>query len=218
VTESERRCPSCRALVSEDAEWCGQCFSTLRPPGSPDSPGPETRPAPVTRREPMPTAEGEPSWTCPTCDAANPISASNCGVCGTAFAQLFAEPKERVEIRPTRALAWSLLLPGLGHWRAGRAFDGVARMVLFAWTFGTLVVIALSRAGKGGLGKTAPLFGLFLVASLGLYVTSALDAYRITSGEQPLVSSRVLLWASVGLVLLSTMLATLLTLTATRGG
>jgi RNA polymerase subunit RPABC4/transcription elongation factor Spt4 len=215
VTESERRCPSCRALVSEDAEWCGQCFSTLRPPAPPE---PEARSESVARREPSATADGEPSWTCPTCEEVNPLSASRCAVCGTAFVQLFAEPKERVEIRPTRALAWSLLFPGLGHWRAGRAFDGVARMVLFVWTFGTVVVIAMSRAGKGGLGTTAPLFGLFLLASLGLYVTSALDAYRIASGEDPLVSSRVLLWASVGLVLLSTMLATFLTLTATRGG
>lgn len=215
MIESERRCPSCRALVSQDAEWCGQCFTTLR---RAEPPEPEPPAEPVVRRGSAPTGEGEPSWTCPACEAANPISADRCAVCGTAFAQLFAEPKPRVEIPPSRALAWSLLLPGLGHWKAGRAFEGIARMVLFGWTFGTVVVIGAARSGRGGLGPVAPLFGLFLLACLALYVTSAIDARRIASGEEPLVSSRLLLWASVGLVLLSTVLATLLTLTAARGG
>src|SRR5262249_17984360 len=45
----ERRCPNCGALVSEDAEWCGQCFTNLREPSpAPPVPAPavaETTPA-----------------------------------------------------------------------------------------------------------------------------------------------------------------------------
>lgn len=29
---SERRCPTCGALVSADAQWCGQCLERLEPP------------------------------------------------------------------------------------------------------------------------------------------------------------------------------------------
>ena len=218
MIESERRCPSCGALVSYDAEWCGQCFMTLRPAPAELEPDPEAREEPAAPRASAPTREGEPSWMCPTCETANPLSADRCAVCGTPFAQLFAEPKPRVEIRPSRAMAWSLVLPGLGHWKADRTFDGVARMVLFGWTFGTVVVIGGARSGEGGLGPVTPLFGLFLLACLALYVTSAIDAWRIAAGEEPLVSSRLLLWTSIGLVLLSTVIATLLTLTASRGG
>jgi len=138
-------------------------------------------------------------------------------VCGTPFAQLFAEPEERVQIAPARAMAWSLLWPGLGHWKAGHRLDGVARMVLFAWTLGTVVVFLASRSG-GGLGSGTALFVLFLAASVLLYVVAAVDARRIASGEEALVSSRVLVWVSVGLVVASVVLAMLVTLPAARGG
>jgi ribosomal protein L40E len=41
----ERRCPNCHALVSADADWCGQCFTPLRP----KSDTPETPPVPSAR-------------------------------------------------------------------------------------------------------------------------------------------------------------------------
>jgi hypothetical protein len=43
-----------------------------------------------------------------------------------------------------------------------------------------------------------------------------LDAYRIAKGEDPVVSTRMLLWGSAALVVLSTLIATLVTLPAAR--
>jgi hypothetical protein len=210
VSQTERRCPSCGALVAADAGWCGQCLRPLR-----EEPAP--RPAPV-RVTPEPgQSERVPTWTCPSCEHVNAIELDRCEVCGTPFAQLFAEPETRVEIAPGRAVGWSLLLPGLGHWMAGRKLDAVARMALFAWTFGAVVVLFLSRS-SGGLGRGGALLGLYGVSAVAVYAISAVDARRIAVGEEPVVSSRVLLWASVGLVVVSVVLATLLALPITRGG
>jgi hypothetical protein len=117
---------------------------------------------------------------------------------------------------PERAAIWSMALPGLGHWKLHRRADAVARFVLFAWSFGTLAVLLVSRFGKGGLGPTVPLVGLFALATFSVWVLSILDAYRLARGDAPLVSSRTLLWASAGLVVTSVLLATMLTFSARR--
>jgi hypothetical protein len=152
------------------------------------------------------------------CGNRNPIEFDACAACGTPFGRLFQEPERRPEIAPGRALAWSLVVPGLGHWKVGRPVDGFARTVLFLWTVVTVIVIVGSRSGKGGLGATAGLFLLFLGASVLLYGLSAVDAYRIASGERELVTSRILLWGSAGLMLIAAALAALVTLPAVRGG
>lgn len=214
MSRVERRCPHCGALVADDAEWCGQCLERLPL----EAPAPQAVEPAAARRGPAPDGSPrEPTWPCPACGQVNPIALDRCEVCGTPFGQLFAEPEPRVEIAPARAMAWSLVWPGLGHWKAGRRLDGVARMALFAWTTGTVVVFLVSRPEEG-FGSGATLFSLFLVASVMLYVVSAIDARRIAADEEPFVSSRLLLWTSVGLVVISVVLATLLTLPAARGG
>ena len=60
------------------------------------------------------------------------------------------------------------------------------------------------------------LFALFLGASLMIYVVSAMDAYRLAAGDTPLMGSRTLLWTSAGLVFLSVVIATFVTLPAAR--
>jgi HJR/Mrr/RecB family endonuclease len=100
---------------------------------------------------------------------------------------------------------------------AGHRLDGVARMVLFAWTFGTVVLLALTRS-KGSLGSAGALFALYAVSAITLYGVSAIDARRVATGEDPLVPSRTLLWASVVLVVASVLLATVVSLPALRGG
>ncbi len=177
----------------------------------------EPSPGHTAPAAPVETPEREPYWTCPVCDTRNRIELNACSACGTPFARLFLEPERPVEIGRGRALVWSLVFPGLGHWMAGKRVDGVARLVLFLWTFGTVVVLLASRAGKGGLGPTVSLFYLFLLASLVLYAVSALDAHRIAGGDPPLVSSRILLWASAGLVVVSVVVASLVALPAARG-
>jgi hypothetical protein len=77
-------------------------------------------------------------------------------------------------------------------------------------------VLVVSRIGKGGFGPTFPLFVLFAFASAAIYVLSAFDAYRLAAGEEPVVSSRTLLWASAGLVVLSVLIPSFVTLPSAR--
>ena len=117
---------------------------------------------------------------------------------------------------PQAAAVWSMAFPGLGHWKFGRRGDAIARFAMSGWSFGALLVLLVSRFGKGGMGPTMPLFLLFLGASVAIYVLSAVDAYRIASGDQPILSSRALLWTSAGLIVLSVLIATFVTLPAAR--
>lgn len=219
--DQERRCPSCGALVSAGAEWCGQCFTPLGRTDVGDHTdrardgGVHAGSVSATARG-LEVRQGKPAWTCPVCEAQNPIEAAACSTCGTPFARLFEEPADRPIVDPQSAAAWSMALPGLGHWKLGRRADAVARVVMFAWAFGALLVLLVSRFGSGGLGPTLPLFLLFLGSAVAIYVLSAVDAYRIASGETPLVGSRTLLWASAGVVVLSVLLASFVTLPAAR--
>src|SRR5215212_159100 len=217
------RCPNFGALVIPYAEWCGQCYQPLRRdepakvPGAIGAPRERTTGAVETRGGGgLEFADGHATWTCPVCGETNDLEVSVCTICGTQFARLFVEPEEPPKLDPERAAIWSLVLPGLGHWKLGRKGDAIARFVLFGWSFGTLCVLIASRIGKGGLGSTAALFALFASASFAIYALSVLDAYRIAKGEDPVVSTRMLLWGSAALVVLSTLIATLITLPAAR--
>ncbi len=216
----ERRCPDCRALVAADAEWCGQCFASLRPRGEP-APRPASlgRVAATVRAGEAtggPTTAGGPAtatWTCPTCEHANAIDLDICEVCGTAFAALFRQDDRGPAVDPRTALTRSLVFPGLGHRALGRGADGVARAMLFVWTFGTALLLVGSGVSSG------PVFGLFalyaLLAAL-VYVLTAFEAYRLAQGGATIVSSRVLLWGAVSLVLVSVLMATFIIFAAAR--
>ena len=214
---SERRCPTCGALVFADADWCGQCYASLRAPAAEP-----VRHAPVAtategRVAPAAEEEAEPAWPCPACGHRNAIELNLCAVCGTSFARLFQDAEPGPRVSPRDAAVWSLALPGLGHWKSGRPLDGIVWMAISLWTVGTVVLMLLSRTGSTGLGPTIPLLVLFVAAMVVLWVTSALDAHRIASGVRPLVTSRALLWGSVALVILSVvLLATLVVVPASR--
>jgi len=103
-------------------------------------------------------------------------------------------------VSPRDAFLWSLTFPGIGHAKAGRAPDGIARGTLFVLTFGLALVIVLSGVSN------APVFAvmaLLLVSALALYLGSAAEAYRIADGGSPFVSARTLLWATVALIMIS---------------
>jgi len=186
--------------VTADAEWCGQCFTSLRP-----TPDPEPATAAVLSRPEA--ARGEvreggavAAWPCPTCGSQNPIELDECAVCGTSFAQLLRQDEPRPTVSPRDAFLWSLTFPGAGHAKAGRGADGVARGTLFVLTFGLALVIVLSGV------SSAPIFGvvaLLLVSALTIYLGSAAEAYRIADGGSPFVSARTLLWATVALIMIS---------------
>jgi ribosomal protein L40E len=191
--------------VSEDAEWCGQCFTSLRAK-APD-PEPAGALAPIAGPEGAP---GAATWPCPACGESNPIELDSCRVCGTPFAQLFREPTVRPDISPRDAFLWSLTFPGVGHAKAGRTEDGVARATLFVLAFGLTLVIAFS----GATGPLRAVVILLLVSSLTVYLGSAYEAYRIADGGDPLVSSRALLWTTAVFVMLSIGLLTASVFTA----
>lgn len=185
--------------MTADAEWCGQCFTSLR-----TEPDPEPAMAGVL---PRPAVEGgsregssAATWPCPTCGSQNPIELDRCSVCGTTFAQLLRQDEPRPTVSPRDAFLWSLTFPGVGHAKAGRAADGIARGTLFVLTFGLALVVVLSDVSSG------PVLGavvLFLVSALAIYVGSAAEAYRIADGGSPFVSARTLLWATVALIMIS---------------
>ena len=202
---AEPRCPNCAALVSEDAEWCGQCFTSLRKA----APEPEPAKAPVLARPAGvadASAEAKAMWPCPTCGSLNPIELDVCAVCGTSFAQLLREDEPVPTVSPRDAFLWSLVFPGVGHAKAGRGPDGIARGTLFVLTFGLTLVIVLSGV------SSPPVFAvvaLLLVSAIAIYLGSAAEAYRIADGGSTFVSSRALLWATVALIMVAVSLLAL---------
>jgi hypothetical protein len=184
--------------VSADADWCGQCFTSLRAAAPEPEPAPVV-PAPIRTQD---RAEGGVAlmWPCPTCGAQNAIDLDLCSVCGTSFGQLLREEATAPAISPRDAFLWSLTFPGVGHAKAGRAPDGIARGTLFVLTFGLAMIIMVSGV------SSAPVFGvviLLLGSAMVIYLGSAAEAYRIAAGGSPFVSARVLLWATVALIMIS---------------
>ncbi|MFL5736939.1 MAG: hypothetical protein ACJ76P_06340 [Actinomycetota bacterium] len=216
---SERRCPNCGALVGEDAEWCGQCFTDLRSPQRPEAAPRIEVPVGVSgaeqpnghtpgRREsvrtevPGPAERSDAGWPCAVCGRRNSMEVSVCLSCGTPFGHGFEEQEEHPSISPGTAVKWSLIYPGLGHWKAGRTMDAIARAVVFTWPFLTGLLF-LSAHPAGRLGVIGALGGLFLSLAVLLYIAIAIDAGRVADGQSPMISSRALLWIAAVIVLFS---------------
>lgn len=196
--------------MSADAEWCGQCFTSLRTV----APEPEPAAAPVLARPSGGPAAAEDAraatWPCPTCGSLNPLELDVCTVCGTSFAQLLRQDEPVPTVSPRDAFLWSLTFPGVGHAKAGRAPDGIARGTLFVLTFGLALVIVLSGV------SSPPVFAvvaLLLVSAITIYLGSAAEAYRIADGGTTFVSSRALLWATVALIMIAVSLLALSVIT-----
>lgn len=167
--------------------------------------------------EPVATAEASPTdpmWPCPVCETKNPIALDYCATCGASFAALMRQEPAQAKIDPRDAFRRSLLFPGLGHRLVpGRAIDGFSRGVLFA-----MLLIATLMLGFSGVhaGAVFFLFLLYLVATVLVYLVSAFEASRLARGGEPLVSSRTLLWTTVGILLLSVVVVALVIGTAAR--
>ena len=233
-----RRCPNCGGLVAPDAEWCGQCLTRLdgRPEPAPPTAdpvrehaeaGPPARTAPPRADAPSITpadselgvrvTEDGVVWDCPTCGEENPIETQLCTACGTRFGRLFEDPETVASVEPGRAVAMSLVFPGLGHYVAGRRAEGVARAIVFTFA---LTIGLLALFGKGGGGS--PVFLVVMVVSLGaavgLYFVTMVDAGRAAERVAPILSTRVLLYGAVGLMLVTLTLLTIATLQAAPRG
>jgi hypothetical protein len=199
----DRRCPNCGALVSEDAEWCGQCFTSLREHEPPPSvPAPALADAGATEAAAAPPAREEPTgafWPCPVCGTKNPIVLEACEVCGTPFAVVMRGETRR-EVDPAKAFRRSLLYPGLGHAMLGYSLDGFARGAVF--TLAVLVVIFLPLSVPS-TPLTIVSIVLSLAAAGGIYAVSAVETKRLTERRGLLVESRFLLWGAVGLMMVT---------------
>ena len=207
MSDVERRCPNCGALVTASATWCGQCFASLEEPRAATvaPPAPATGAAPQERRAPF--------WPCPICGEENPIELDVCAVCGTPFATVMRAEPERPAVAPRDAMIRSLLFPGLGHQLVGRGTDGMARGVLFVVTAGIAVLLGLATAASGSLTAS---FALFVLAAIGVYVMSAVEAYRLAEGEDLLVPTQTLVWILLGVVFLGVALLAFGVVTATH--
>jgi ribosomal protein L40E len=208
VSDVERRCPRCEALVSPDAEWCGQCFADLRPPPAPPPPIPTTTtPAPSLVAPVVSATDGDPAeapvktdpfWPCSVCGTRNPIFLEVCEVCGTPFATVMRGVTRR-DVDPRAALTRSLVFPGAGHAMLGYQIDGFARGVLFILSLG--IAIFLSVAGL----HTGPMLLAILLSlglAIGVYVVSALEIKDLAARGRLMVPSKYLLWGSVGVMFL----------------
>lgn len=218
----ERRCPTCGALVTADAEWCGQCFASLaaEPDEPTSSPGPESVTAGADRGGGAPAAQEtakRPHWTCPSCGAENDLDADPCPSCGTPFARLFEDPRSRPEVPRGRAIGWSLAYPGLGHRLVGRTGEGVARGAVFSLALGAIVFLVVSRAGNG-LGPILAFLAVYALFGLAVYAFTAFEAGHLADGGEPLVSPRMFAWVAAGLVLVSLAVSVFIAVGAIRGG
>ena len=213
MSEGERRCPNCGALLTLEAEWCGQCFTSLR---SPD-PAPTARGIPAIR---VVAEEGAPGaaakvvmWPCPACETENPIESNVCSVCGTPFGDLFRQGEAPPKIEPGEAFRRSLVFPGLGHRAIGRGGEGLARGVLFVMCFAIALVAGVSGVGTLAVAAVAGLFGML---GLLVYLGTAYEASKMAAGAPPLLSSRAIVWIVGGVLMAAVLMLTILITVAAR--
>jgi TM2 domain-containing membrane protein YozV len=209
----QARCPTCGALVTADAEWCGQCFTPL-----PKAPQPVAVASSAAGGGDLPVVEAGPkkalTWPCPTCGNDNAIELDACSVCGTSFAALLRGEDRPKDVDPGAAFTRSLLFPGLGHAMVGRGIDGLARGALFWWMFLTTLLLLISGVSSGPMVVLLALFG---TATIVIYLFTAFEASRMARGGDPFVSSRLLLWCAVGMVIVSVLVAGILIASTSSG-
>ena len=214
MSHIERRCPNCDALVSEEADWCGQCFADLRrsPPPPPTPPvgaedalvsgDPETAVRP----------QGDPFWPCSVCGAHNPIVLEVCETCGTPFSAVMRGVTKR-DVDAQAALTRSLVFPGAGHAMLGYPIDGFARGVLFILSVGLAIFLSIAAPHTAVM-----LLAILLMLGLGVgvYVLSAMEIKELSARGRLMVPSKFLLWVSVGVMFLVVGAIALSVATSTR--
>ncbi len=191
------RCPRCGAGNGADAEWCGQCLTRF------DEPAPVLTAVSDDVSMPEIAKDGaEPTWICPACDTPNPIEATACSRCGSAFTSFLSEGREpapRKASAPGRAVALTAVLPGLGHVSLRRVGLGVARAMLYLWSLG-LSLLLLIRPPAAGRTVVRLVGVVFLLSAAGVWIVSMMETMRLAEGdERPVIPRNALTWVAAGL-------------------
>ena len=200
--------------MSEDAEWCGQCFTDLRRPPPPPPAPPVAAEAAAAASDPETAVrpKGDPFWPCSVCGAHNPIVLEVCETCGTPFAAVMRGVTKR-EVDAQAALTRSLVFPGAGHAMLGYPIDGFARGVLFVLSVGLAIFLPIA-APHTAVMLLAIL--LMLGLAIGVYVLSAVEIKELAARGRLMVPSKFLLWVSVGVMFLVVGAIALSVATSTR--
>jgi hypothetical protein len=102
-----------------------------------------------------------------------------------------------------------VVLPGLGHLLARRTGTGAARVVTtVAWLTGAVLLV---RGGGGSVAAAPLLLGVAVVWAGSLH-----DVLALVDGGRELLTTRVLLWLTGGVVL--SLVALLVAGVGARGG
>lgn len=168
---------------------------------TPGVPGDETASATSTpSHDRFRTTEEGVDWRCVVCESWNPIERQTCSTCQAPFSQSFGEEEPPPDVDETTALIATAVLPGAGHFLAGRTGAGISRAFIFiVWLAGGWLL--LSSASSSGQ-STLPAFPL-LLGALVVWVGSILDtrtAVRGGSSDTELLRPRVFLWVVVGVI------------------
>lgn len=230
-------CPRCNAVNPDDAKFCSLCLQRMSESketvpeeqmpivGMPDD-APEIQRAWEMAQSLGPPAESNVvsgpirktqegiSWFCPSCDTENPISGNRCRVCGSTIFDAFRPPEAGSSSTNKSANIAGLLsvIPGAGHLYLGSLSEGLTRILLGAWWFGTSFLLP---------SITPILLGtklIFILASVALAGLSVFDAYRLADDPKslPLFERRLIFFGSLGLFIL-TVVAVVSTGIALRG-
>ena len=165
-----------------------------------DAPSTVTRPRPETDTTGFEVTEEGVRWVCVTCGTPNNLEATECAVCGMAFAEILRPKPARPEGDPGKAALYSLLFPGAGHGYLRMWGQAIARAVLSVWVLLVTLVGILDQDVPGSLAM-ATIFG---VAALALWVITAHDAFQEASHDESkvLLRGRRFLYVVLGLMAL----------------
>lgn len=142
-------------------------------------------------------------WICATCATVNPMDSLTCTVCGASLAELFktegSEGSEAGKKDPEIATILSAILPGAGHFYAGRHGDGFARAVLFLTSFGFGIGLLAQTSGKKGAGLALVVEVPFFLAALGIWAVTLVDARSATRGGRQIITTQILFYTTLAL-------------------
>ena len=140
-------------------------------------------------------------WICPTCESWNPVGLPACSVCATPFG-IAVGSVDAVAPKPTInssvALVASAVMPGAGHFLAGRRAAGILRAVTFLlWLAGGTVLLRAALASDQPILPALPL----LLGALIVWLTSAYDAVMIVEDRGvEVMQPRAFFWLVIGVV------------------